>query len=608
MNSRIQIVCGVVACLVAACGGSDDPAPLGNPNLPTFVGPSSATCTSLATNAEAAKVLPPNVKVTSAVFAPATAASGNTAALPEHCNLLGTISERTGSESSPGVAQTYAIRWQVRLPTTWNGRFVMEGGGGTDGSIPNTTSRLLDGYAMAANDSGHDNNINNDPLAAGPGTFGTDPEARKNFAYQAIDQTQQVARGLISTYYNKAQDHSYFEGCSMGGREAMMVTQRLPNAFDGVVSGDPGFRFAEMTTHVVYNSQVLGELAKSMNLYSVNGLPLVNNTYTNQDLQMVSKAVLDACDGLDGLVDGMVNKPMQCTEAKVSSALSAKQCAGAKTPTCLTAAQIDTFKKIYAGPVTPSGKRPYTGWMWDAGIAGCSSAVDCNTPTATNIATNWRGWKIGTFSANVAAAINNASDFTGNRGGAAGTVIVPTPPNLPANVAGEGTTKMLMNYDLDEYYASMFRTTTKFPESSWDQLQADSKNLTPFTSHGGKLIIWQPQSGGPFSPLAMVDWYEKLNVAGGGTPFDYSKTQSSVRLFLMPGAHHCGSGPSTSTIDAFNAVVSWVESGTAPDRIIGTAPAATPWPGRTRPLCPYPKAAIYNGTGNIEVAANFTCQ
>jgi feruloyl esterase len=416
-----------------------------------------------------------------------------------------------------------------------------------------------------------------------------------------------VAKGLIQLYYDKPQQHSYFEGCSMGGREAMMVTQRLPSAFDGVVVGDPGFRFGSMLTHAVYNSQVLGGLASRMGIFSKNGLPLVNNTYTNQDLQLISKAVLDACDAFDGLVDGMVNKPLQCTTDVVAPKLDAVKCSGGKTASCLTADQIDTFKTIYAGPVTPSGAHPYFGWMWDPGIAGCTSAVDCNTPTATNISGGWRVWKLGNFAANPSTAENSALDFSDGTGGAAGTVIVPTPPILPANVNNEGTVSILMNANLDQYIALEHGTTPEFTVSGFDLLETSATSLAPFASHGGKVVIWQPQSGGPFSPLAMVDWYRTLNLNSGGSASNFAPTQQFARLFLMPGAAHCGGGPSTSTIDAFSAVVNWVENGTAPDRIVGTAPAATPWPGRTRPLCPFPAYAKYTGSGSIEDQANFVC-
>ena len=201
----------------------------------------------------------------------------------------------------------------------------------------------------------------------------------------------------------------------------------------------------------------------------------------------------------------------------------------------------------------------------------------------------------------------HASDFTSSRGGAAATVIVPTPPILPANVNNEGATAMLMGFNLDQWIALSHGTSAKFPVSGYDLLETTTDTLAPFANHGGKVVIWQPQTGGPFSPMAMVDWYQKLNLNNGGTASDYTKTQQYARLFLMPGAQHCGGGPSTSTIDAFGAVVRWVENGTPPAKIVGTAPAATPWPGRTRPLCPFPAYAKYNGSGSIESEANFTC-
>ena len=566
-----------------------------------------------------------NVQVVSATPVAATAT------VPAHCVVNGTINAgRVGYPSSASAAPsvyTYAIKWQVRLPEAWSGRFITRGGGGLDGSIPGTTGGLANGFAEAGNDSGHDNNVNTDPLAAGPGSFGTDFEARVDFSHRAIDLTTQVAKSLIERYYGKPQDYSYFEGCSMGGREAMMVPQTLPHAFDGVVVGDPAFKFVGVLSKSVYISQLFGGLAASMGVYSVNGLPLASNAYTNQDLQLVSNAILQACDSLDGLADGMVNNPMQCTTRKVKPYLDAVRCTGDKTASCLSAEQADTILKYYAGPVTPTGKRPYDGWMWDPGIAGCTSAQDCNTPTATNIATGWRSWNLGTYQANPATAINTASAYSGNRGGAAATVVVPSPPVLPSPIANEGTTKLVMNLDLDAFLASAHATTAAFPVSGYELFQTASTDLNAFRSNGGKVLIYQPQTGGPFSPLAMVHWYEDLQRSGKGhghharssegrdggemrgpSTGDLGDVQSYARLFLMPGAQHCGGGPSTSSIDPVSAVVNWVENGVAPDRLIGTAGPSTPWPGRTRPLCPYPQYAHYKGSGDINQSENFVCR
>lgn len=540
-----------------------------------------------------------------------------TANVPAHCLVTGTIDEgRVGYRSSstaPESVFTYTINWAARLPDAWNSKFFMQGGGGTNGSVPNSTGNLSLGYAAASNDSGHSNAINNDPNAAGTGSFGTDYRARTDFAYRAIDLTTRVSKALVGTYYGKAPEFSYFQGQSMGGREAMMVTQVLPDYFDGSVSGDPGFKLATMSSHNIYNAKILANLATEMGLVSSTGAPLTSNTFTNQDLQLISNAVLNACDALDGAVDGMVGNYHRCTTPLVAPKLQALACQGGKLPTCLIQGQINAILKMYAGPPgrKPDGTPIYYGWMWDAGIAGCNSPVDCNTPTATNIHTNWRGWKIGSFQNNPATAVNNASDFTSDRGGALGTAIAPTPPQMPAPLANEGLFRKLLAYDLDDYITKLFATTPEFPVNSVTQLEVDSPDRSAFKQRGGKLIIWQPQSGGPFSPLAMVDWYQKLNAFEGGNASNYKKAQDFVRLYMMPGAHHSGSGPSTSSGFggvAFNAIVNWVENGNAPDSLIGTAATNTPWPGRTRPLCMYPSYPKYDGVGDIDSASSFNCE
>src|SRR4051812_21128997 len=222
-----------------------------------------------------------------------------TSTVPAHCLVVGTINAgRVGQETSPGAPvsrYTYAINWQARLPDAWNSKFHMPGGGGTDGSVPATTARLPQGYAAAANDSGHNAPLfgvqpNSDPLAGGTASFGTDYLARVDFAYNAIDLTTRTAKALVDIYYGEAPQYSYFEGCSMGGREAMMVTQRLPSYFDGSVSGDPAFRITKVGIWAAYEGQRLAELARTRDLISGFGVPYANNTFTNADLQLLSNA------------------------------------------------------------------------------------------------------------------------------------------------------------------------------------------------------------------------------------------------------------------------------------------------------------------------------
>jgi len=552
----------------------------------------------------------PNTAITSLTHVAATAT------VPAHCLISGTINAgRVGNETSPGAPvsrYTYAITWQARLPDAWNSKFYMPGGGGTDGSVPNTTTRLAQGYAAAANDSGHSNAVNTDPLAGGTASFGTDFLARVDFAYHAIDVTTQTAKHLLGLYYGAAPAFAYFEGCSMGGREAMMVTQRLPSYFDGVVSGDPAFRITKVGVWAAYEGQQLAALARARDLISGFGVPFANNTFTNQDLQLISNAVLKACDHLDGLADGMVSNPDACTTPVVTPFLDALQCAGAKTATCLAADQIQAIKNIYtSGAPNSLGQPQYAPWMWDAGIAGCTSPTDCNTPTATNINGGWRVWNVGGFNAafvpHVSNTANGALNFA-SLGGGAIPLLFATPPILPAPTANDGLANLIMNYDFDTLAASIFGHSVAFPVSDTTLLNVDATDLSPFRDRGGKLIIWQPQTGGPFSPQDMVNWYTELNGAMHGNPNTFARTQRFARLFLIPGVNHCGGGIGCSLIDPFWPVVDWVENELAPSSIVGTAPNSTPWPGRTRPLCPYPQYAHYKGSGDINVAANFECR
>ena len=552
----------------------------------------------------------PNTAVTSATAVAATPS------VPAHCLVIGTINAgRVGTPTPTATPQsryTYAINWQARLPDAWNSKFHMPGGGGTDGSVPGTTARLRQGYAAAANDSGHSNAVNNDPQAGGTASFGTDYLARVDFAYNAIDATTQTAKALVDLYYGEAPQYSYFEGCSMGGREAMMVTQRLPSYFDGSVSGDPAFRITKVGVWAAYEGQQLAKLARARDLISSFGVPYANNTFTNAQLQLISKAVLEACDKLDGLEDGMVSNPNACTTALVKPRIEAVQCKGGDTTPCLAADQIEAIINIYSsGAPNSQGVPQYAPWMWDAGIAGCTSTADCNLPGATNINGGWRLWNVGGFNASfvphVSPSSNGALNFA-SLGGGAIPLLFATPPILPAPTANDGLANLIMNYDFDTLAASIHGTSAQFPISNTDLLNVDSTDLTPFKERGGKLIIWQPQTGGPFSPQDMVNWYTEMNSAMQGGEENFKAARGFARLFLMPGANHCGGGPATSTIDAFSPLVNWVENGVAPARIVGTAPANTPFPGRTRPLCPYPQYAHYVGSGDVNSAGNFVCR
>src|SRR5215468_2221176 len=296
----------------------------------------------------------PKTMLTSATVNSARPAQGNVPAFPQHCEVQGKINERAGANG-----QQYAIKFHLRLPTAWNGRLFFEGGGGSNGNLGNAfgnlqgqqrTTALALGYAVVSQDSGHDNQINNDPNRNGNVTFGFDPQARLDFGYNSYDQVAQTARALIARYYGRAPDRSYFVGCSEGGREAMMMSQRFPSYFDGILACAPGFNLpkAALFGHTA-DAQALAEVEKAQGIYDRFGQPFLNKTFTDEDLDLAAQAVLSACDSLDGLEDGIIDNFPACTSAVVSPKLSAVTCKGPKRSACLSAAQITALQKIFVG-------------------------------------------------------------------------------------------------------------------------------------------------------------------------------------------------------------------------------------------------------------------
>jgi hypothetical protein len=566
-----RLVTASVAFVVAACGGDDDASA---PVLPT-----AADCSALAT----ATGLPNTTTViTAATFNAATPT------VAEHCQINGAINQRTGVDG-----QKYAINFRLRLPSAWNGRLYMGGGGGTDGSVVdpvNTTVQgatlISQGYATLGTDSGHDNTIDNNPSAGGSASFGVDPQARIDFGFNAYDQTVQAGKALIARYFGKSPDKSYFVGCSEGGREAMVMSQRFPTYFDGIVAGDPGFHLPLAAMAGAQVSQAFAVVARAQGLVDTAGNPAINKTYSDPDLMLVRGAVLAACDALDGLTDGIVDNIPACTPALVNAQLSALQCAGAKTATCLAVNQITALQTAMAGPKNSQGQSLYNSWPWDAGISGQSG-------TAFN--QGWRSWWLGSF----ASAANNSIKLTLAGGALPLDFIAP-----PAIVPNAGLVAYMLNFSLDSDAPKIYQRSGIYSQSPAQYMFADSTSLSVFQSRGGKMIMYHGGSDTSFSVKDTTDYYDALDATNGGSAAKF------VRLFVVPGMNHCSGGPATDQFDTLTPLVDWVEKGVAPDSIVATAsnPGYFNVAARTRPLCPYPKQTRYSGSGDINVASSFTCQ
>ena len=533
----------------------------------------------------------PDTSIISARIVGSGRGADGAARLPEHCQVLGKINERIGFNS-----QSYAIRFHLRLPSNWNRGFYFQGGGGTNGNLGTAlgsirgrgrTTALSLGYAVVSQNAGHDNAINNDPRLNGAQTFGFDPQARLDYGYNSYDQVTQTAKALIAVFYGEPPARSYYVGCSEGGREGMMMSQRFPSYYDGIVSTAPGFTLPRASVFgEAWDTQAFAEAAIASGIYDRDGQPFLNKTFTDDDLALVSQAVLLACDQLDGLADGLIEDSPACTTARVLPKLNALECRRGKNASCLSAPQLTALRKVYDGVKNSKGESLYSDWPWDSGIGG---------QVGDTYFQGWRRWKIGSFDSDINSAIN----VTMGTGAAA--AIFTTPPT-PFPWEGSGRMQFMLDFNFDTDADKIHATSQLYRESAWDFMMASSTDLTEFRNRGSKLVVIHGVSDPIFSVNDTIRWWREVDRVNNGSAANF------VRLFPVPGMAHCSGGPAIGQYDAFASLVDWVERGLAPDRILATAGDETPWPNRTRPLCPFPKQARYTGEGSIEDASNFICQ
>lgn len=510
-------------------------------------------------------------------------------AVPRHCELIGSFDRHRAADG-----QAYAIRFHLRLPQAWNGRFFFQGGGGSDGVLgdalgdlqggrPETALQL--GYAVVSQDAGHDNAVNTEPAHGGAVAFGWDQRGREDYAYRSQARVTVLAKQILGAYYGRGPQFSYFVGCSKGGQEGLAMAQRFPDYFDGVVANAPGFTLPKAAIAEAWDTQAFARAANSLGAVDPEGLPLINAAFSDLDLTLVAKALLRACDQLDGAADGIIGDFAACTTRRVTPELNALTCISAKTEACLTAAQIEALKTVYGGPRDSRGQALYSDWAWDAGIGGTRDG---------RTYAGWRAWKLGT----AGARGNDGRNVL--LGGSSLTNVFLTPPTATRGDASGGL-RALLAFDFDRDAPRIFQTTASYPISAWDLLNAQG-DLSGFRGRGGRMIIVQGVSDPVFSIRDTARWWDGLDQASGG------QAARNVRLFPAPGMNHCRGGPGATEFDAFTALTDWVEHGRAPEQILATAPADTPWPGRTRPLCAYPQSPTYDGHSDLQAAASFACR
>ncbi|AKH41397.1 feruloyl esterase [Altererythrobacter atlanticus] len=504
---------------------------------------------------------------------------GPPAMLPAHCDIIGVSQERSGVDG-----QDYAIRFHLRLPDRWNGRFFMQGGGGTNGNLGDAvgslragTPALAQGYAVLSQDSGHDNATNTVPERGGQSAFGFDPRARADYGGDSLEVSTLAGKALVRSYYGSDPSYSYFVGCSKGGQEGMALAQQYPDLYDGIIAAAPGFSLPRAAVAEAWNTQAFASVVRARGEeVSMASLP---SAFSAGDLNLVRDAVLQACDALDGLEDGIVAAYRQCGSDKVMPRLRNLQCSQGKTDNCLSTAQIDALQAIRQGPQANDGSQIYPGFPWDAGWADLG----------------WRIWmtgapEIGAPSINVAMGAPSLA------------AVFSSPPRAFESV--DGNLAYMLTYDFDRDPAAIDAVVAPFKRSAWEDISARSSNLDAFRQNGGKLIVPHGVSDPVFSISDTLQWWDEVDARYDGSASEFT------RVFPVPGMGHCQGGPATDQFDDFSAIVKWVEQGEAPDRLAAAAGPMSPWPGRERALCPYPLVPrpIDDSTEGDENAAAFVCK
>jgi len=521
------------------------------------------------------------------------------------------------------------IKFQVTLPAEgklWNGRYLMNGGGGWDGnlSVPNTPN--ADGYAQSSANGGYMSsnwpsgsgvfglkepyfstyyNAANYPTGSG-GYYGTvDPKGSGNpyacqkvydFGLRHLYETPVIAKKIVRQYYSADPKFSYYSGSSCGGKEGQISAQNFYELYDGYYINCPLGGHLAVTFRGTWDTLWGAGLVKQADPSCVPipgpGGVTCPNIYNKYKAALHYKTVYDKCDGVDGLVDGLIDDPRKCNFNALtdlpacSDAEEAAEAAGNYSSTCFTLAQRQALNEIYAGPHSSNGKAWYPGqplgpeYVTKSGSSGFGSALS-------------DGMAPGMF-ANIA-------------------LDPPDGPNFDITA-----------FDWDKDPKAMQKTTC---EQCYDDGTCDTFNIhntldgitispkpapnmggfEPVYKKGAKIVQAHGWADSLVSALAAsAGLYESVMEKMG-----VERTKSFWKLYLVPGASHCGGGIGAYPTTGFQSMVDWVEHGIEPGALIGTRNANTDanYPEkRTRPTCPYPEVARYKGNGgSIELAENFMC-
>lgn len=450
----------------------------------------------------------------------------------------------------------HSIGFEMRLPMQgWNQRLLLSGCGAYCGEVlpeqdgyANAINFALErGYAATITDAGHQGSRVRTDWAR------DDRQAEVLYAHAWVPIAASASRALVRKFYGRAERYAYFSGCSNGGRTALKVAQRYPDLFDGVVSGCPTIDLA--------GAAGLQGLWLDRTLIDAAG----GSSLRDDKVSLLTAAVLDRCDGQDGLLDRIISQPFECDFDPGSLACPS----GSAEAGCLSTSEIEAVRRLYAGVTNSQGERLYPGLPRGSEPYWITSIV--------------------------------ATDGAGRR--------------LLGELGNDYFRYLGFDRDPgDAYTTADFDLDRDLPllEPMRQLFNANDTDLSAFRRAGGKLLLHHGLADPIVVPDVSIAYYERVMEASAGQ----AKVQDFFRLFLVPGADHCWAvaGRAPDLFDPLQVMERWVEQGVAPEyivayqyedsgKIVNSRPAK-----RTRPLCPYPLQARYTGRGTPLEARNFVCE
>jgi feruloyl esterase len=574
----LSLLAAVVASMgLSACGGNDDNVATAPP--PTTQAPLS--CVQLnGMPIPAASIGLPTTGATVTSTEVVAATGTGTAAVGEYCKVLGDI--------NPVDPTAPKIKFQLNLPTNWNNKVMMFGGGGYNGTISTGVGNvpagpadqltpLGRGYATFSSDSGHQA----DATTSRDGRFGQNDEALNNFGSDALKKTRDVAMSLINMRYASKPQRAYFAGGSTGGREALLAVSNWPQDWDGAIVLYPAWDAVSLDLHF---GNMTRELAKP-------------GAYPNEQKRAaLFEASLQACDALDGVADRVVSNTSACnaTFEPATATLNGLplRCAGGADTgnACLSDAQINSFKVLNSPTrfnyALASGETSYPGFnAWGSDFGR----------TLPNDAT--AGQKA--FQPTIITLALGTDQPAFPMPGVTSTTSPPYGSTFWDQWVRYFVTRNanFNSLTLDPANPGTFQSRIVQLSGIQEAYKAD---LSAFQAKGGKILMAHGTNDVLVSNRATQRYFQRLQTAMGN-----DKVKRFLRYYEIPGYGHAASTVFNAAWDSLTTLESWVERGTTPGAQIVTDTVGVS--GRTRPLCEYLTFPRYNGSGDVNLAASYSC-